>query len=189
MASPVALPLAPPTAPVVVEPPVHKPSWPSVIGLLAMLFGAGGIVLTPLLVWWSTWMTEAAPSPFSNRDLFNDPFMRFFLFFGLALDALLFAAGVSLYLRGKNARRLAILWSAMQVIASLAGAFCAYRIQCEQFASAGPVGAPGMPGGAFNAAAPLIGFFTGLIQGCLPPVLLLIWMRRLSVREYMSTWK
>ena len=61
MSDPESTPLAPPTQPGAIAAPPRPSNWPTVIGIIAIVVGAGGILLNmwgagmPLLMRWFSW--------------------------------------------------------------------------------------------------------------------------------------
>jgi len=189
-----ASPFTPPTQPGPLARPANytpyasaAPVWPTTIGVIGMVFGAGAILLTLGGTAISLVMLKAANAPpapqFSDRWM---PWSLASLFVTCAVAILILIAGIGIAKRRPWGPRAAKVWAVVKIIFVVASTVYGYQMQkatveaMQQSSPASPVPDPQM----------LLGFgmCVGLVWGWALPVFLLIWFGRASVKEEISKW-
>ena len=197
------------TDPPVLHPPLipgavaaSRSSWPTVIGVIAIVFGALGALqgvvglLTPLLVGRFRAFTASnsppgvAADPFAGWDQHQTQLIISALL-TLGAGTLLLVGSILLVMRRRAARGMLLTWAAIKTAVVVYAAWLGYVINQAQFAAmqqygSGPLAGPGMGGilGAMSAAGAVI----GVLWGWALPIFLLFWFMRARVRNELATW-
>jgi hypothetical protein len=188
---------APPTIPgVISRPPTSRePSWPMVVGVVAIVFGALGMLaggyglFAPLLI--SRMSGFAANAPV---DVFG-PMERWKWFLaainavGLLLAIALLTGGIGLASKRPWSRALLLLWAVLKVPYALAMVSVTISMQRDQFAAMQTAGAPAAIGSAVGSVMVTIVSVVTLTWYLALPTFVLIWLSRRSARELVLRWR
>ncbi len=162
-------------------------TWPTVIGVIGIVFGAGAVLLTLGGFGFALLMRNAPgmpPNPqFEDRWL---PWTLASMFVTCAVAILLLVAGVGITKRRAWAPRLAKVWAILKMVIVLGSMIIGFQTQQETMEalqqSAGPSPMPNLEGlVAFSMCG-------GVLWGWALPVFMLIWFSRSSVKEEISRW-
>jgi hypothetical protein len=177
--------------------PFHRePSnWPSVLGVIAIIFGVlailGGLwgMVSPLFVRvFKDLMPREAAAPFDQIQswgawmVLNGAVMT-------TLAGLLLTVGIGLMRRKAWSIPWARVWAVAKMVFVVSQIALQYQIQREQFETmfqADP-GSTGPPPG-FMQLLLAVGFFIGLLWGWALPVFTLVWLGRRKIREDVTSW-
>ena len=194
-ASPRSLPSAPPTQPTDVVTGSVPTSWPTVVGILAIVFGGFGVlggiwgVVYPIVAdrfaemippmqeellqqldEWSGWTTAIATISF-------------------LLAGLLLFGGISLVKKRHRAAPILFIWSILKTVLVFAGIWLQLSIQTQVMDQA-MAQLQTVPGGrAIMGVSIVVGLAGGLIFALAGPIFLLVWFRRGVIKEEVATWK
>jgi len=187
-------PSAPPTAPGPITELRGKASWPTIIGIIAIVFGAGGM-LGALLGSASMIFGELLTMP----GIFGQPAMPeggWRLLFAALLAVSFFVAlmllfgGIYLNYRLKRGARLCKVWAVTKVILvviSTVLGFVNAPATMREAMAAQPGGSPPF-GDAFIYAMMGVGICFGLVWGWALPVFMLIWFSRKKIKAEVAEW-
>lgn len=191
-----ARPLAPPTQ--VELPsrtmPAPAPSWPSVLGILALLLGLFGTlvgafaVLSPLVMsFWAQFVPAEGRTGLAVAERWTTWTVASG---GLAtgLSLLLMVAGIGLLLRRRWACALLQTWAVLRMILAVGQVGVAYVIQQETLASMSQQMPAPMPAQQYVQLFALLGMVISLAWYWALPVFLLIWLARGRLREHVAEW-
>lgn len=191
-----ARPLAPPTQ--VELPsrtmPAPAPSWPSVLGILALLLGLFGTlvgafaVLSPLVMsFWAQFVPAEGRTGLAVADRWTAWTVASG---GLAtgLSLLLMVAGIGLLRRRRWACALLQTWAVLRMMLAVGQVGVAYVIQQETLASMSQQMPAPMPAQQYVQLFALLGMVISLAWYWALPVFLLIWLARGRVREHVAEW-
>ena len=185
----------PPTTPRPGAPPARQTVWPMVIGIIAIVLGAlgvlggcAGLVFTPMLTMMEDVFPPGQPSPLEEvADMV--PALMVVAFAGLLVAALLVLAGSGLASRKPWAMTAALAWAVVKMIFVVVNAYVGYEVNRAQFEAM--QGDPNMP--AFMSALfPAMGAFgscIGIAWGWIFPVFMLIWFSRPKIRSEVRDWR
>lgn len=199
-----ALPPSPPA-----PPPKPAPRWPKTIGIIAILFGAGGL-LQALISPASSLLVKAQMQAYVDMGIeqaqVDDYLARLnslSIKSGIAngcLGALLLTGGILILKRRKPASPLLQTWSVLKIVV---GGFILFqstalsRAQMSLIFSATAMSSGGGGSNLESAEAMMnqfanyglwIGFAFGFIWLAALPVFLIIWFNRTKVRKEMADW-
>lgn len=191
---PAAVPLTPPTAPGVAEAP--KSVWPTVLGIVCIVFGVGGLlmglwgVVAPFLF---SQFAEAMTMDIAPEEL---EAMRAQMFSGLAISALglpvaalLLASGIGLVRRRPGAVRLLQWWAGLKIVYTLVAMLAGIWLQQEQIQAQMRAQGPNGPPEAFILAIMIVSLVVGIAWGWALPAFVLAWFARRPIREEVATWR
>ncbi|MCH7995773.1 MAG: hypothetical protein IIB57_15200 [Planctomycetes bacterium] len=193
--APQSEPSAPPMQPTDVVPGSVPTSWPTVLGILAIVFGGFGILggvwgvvypfvagrladmipqmqaqLALQLEAWSGWSTVISIISFLAAG---------FLIFG----------GVSMVKRRRRATSILFIWSILKIVLIFAGVGVQLAVQ-SQVMDQVTAQLPTVPGGkAIMVGSVAVGLACGLIFQLAGPIFLLVWFRRGAIKEEVATWR
>lgn len=186
---------APPTDPGEISTPQRPSNWPTVIGIIAIVFGALGI-LGGLWNAAAVFMvdTMASMMPPGQADTFE--VMRewrvWTVVFGLmaaVLAVLLLAAGIGLLQRKRGSVQLSRTWAVLKMLFVVGNSVFGYLVQQGTLAALAQQDPNfGKLPGQFIG---VIGVFTIvfiIIWGWALPVFMLIWLSRKKVKADVSRW-
>ncbi len=196
--------VTPPTVPTpALQQHLRRPSqWPTVIGVLAIIFGAfevlggcGGIVLP----WFISAMVEALPEeqPLGMAAMVEwGRWMVAGSLAGLGLGVLLLVGGVRLMQRRPRGRTLCLTWAALRMPVVVFGLVVGYLMQQDHLVAMQEMFAsdPSVPAamsamfGRFMQAGVLAGSVIGLLWGWALPVFMLIWFSRGKIKTEVASW-
>lgn len=194
----------------------QKPSsWPTLFGILAIVFGAIGCldsameILTTTLLgdFQKALLSAEAPAPaypeaqkmaedmMAEATRWNIPSLVISVVL-LGLAAILLIGGIKLLQRSFSARKLLIPWAWAKIGAGTAGSVVGLLIQRSQMDA---IMATADTSGGGSGTLPVmndvltafygVAFFLRVIWVCALPVIFLIWLNRDLVKEDMKTWK
>jgi len=198
-ASPLAAPpaLAPPTTPGAIPAKRRPSAWPDVIGIIAIVIGALGMLSGLLMILqalFADWMTSNAWANASDAEAMREITARWMPWnltisivrFGNAI--LLVVLGAALMKRRPVVARLIVIYCIVQIIAGVAGGITTGLVHSE-------VRAQTTQAQAMRAGATWTLFFGGPGAACFSilwsvafPVFLIIWFGRASVRSEARGW-
>lgn len=191
-------PLTPPTTPGPLGVPQRPSAWPTVIGILAIILGAIGLL-------GSVWGTVA---PFVGDKLLvptgtpADTVARTIMekwkwptlvtnVLGVVAAVMLLTWGIWMHGRRRSCVRLANAWAIFVLLTTVASAVVGYFATEESFAAI--MSSTSMPAGAPTAAVMKAGALIGALCGGLfqaaPPIFILIWLARGKIRAEVATWR
>lgn len=193
-AAPLSLPSTPPMQPGEVVPGSVASAWPTVLGILAIVFGgfgvlggAWGVVLPFVADRLADIAPQMQPHVTLQREAWTGWRMVISISSILAASLLLFG-GISLVRRRHRAASLLFIWSVVKVVLILAGVGLQFAIQPQAIDQAAAQ-LPNLPGGRgllYGGVA--VGIACGLIFQLAGPVFLLVWFRRGVIKEEVATW-
>ena len=187
-------PLTPPIQPAVPY-TFARPSWPVVIGIIAIVLGALGVL-------GGCWATIAYPvmavifraapkQATAGLDLLQE-WRGWTLTMGIAsgvLAVFLLSAGIGLCRRRRWAISVAWWWAVLKMVFVLVGAVMAVVMQQAQFTAIGGQGgapAPLPPGSTLLIGAVTAGFT--VIWGWALPVFMIVWLSRGTIKREIGGW-
>ena len=191
MSDPPPQPLAPPTQPGAIVAPPRPSNWPNVIGIIAIVLGAGGILLgvwgaaAPLLMRWFSWAMIQGQAESLQAWL---PWTASSSLTAAAVAVLLLLGGLKLVKRNPAAPGLLRLWAVLKLPVAVFVTVVQILVQKDQFeAIQGSTGA--MPlGPAFFDLMAVIGVVVPLVWFGALPVFLLIWFARKKSKAVVAGW-
>lgn len=186
-------PAAPPTVRGA-QPAAPRPSsWPTVLGVIAIVLGALAVVgavwqlVMPFVL--GTFLDSLSAGqtadPFAIQ---RNPWMLVIQVIGLILAGVLIAIGVMLLQRRRRARRLGLAWAGIDIIHVFVGVGTGYLLQQAQWAQQQQSGTGTAAIDSSEQIGALIGLGIGLIFGCALPVFMLIWLKRPKIKDEMMQW-
>jgi hypothetical protein len=191
-------PTAPPTSVGPLPPAVNPAVWPTVIGVIAIVFGAFGVlaglwgVLAPLVM---RNFETALPSgvhvseAMSGWEEWTLPLSAA----ATVLAALLLAGGVGLVQLRPWGRRLLMYWAPLKIMLAGVNGILVWHMQAEMLQVQGMAwtsSAPFGPAGGNTAvkAFSMVSLALALVWGAALPVFVLIWFARATIREQVAKW-
>lgn len=173
------IPAAPPTSPDPSAVARRKITWPTVVGIIAIVFAAGGLMtgLGGVVSWLfaETWRPGSGASAAHYRPVM----IPLSAVHGL-LAGLLLAGGIGLIRQRRWAVRVLLTWAWLRVVEGVVNAVVQAMMQREMFQQAGAQ-SPGMPA-PFVHVMTVVSFVFALAWAAALPVFLLIWFRGRRVR-------
>lgn len=192
----VARPLTPPTQ--VELPsrtmPAPAPSWPSVLGIIAIVFGVFGTltgaygVLAPFLM---RFMAQIAPAAGRAGLHVAQQWAAWGVANGAltgALALLLLAAGLGLLRRRRWACTASQVWAVLRIMLAGVQVGVAYFIQQDTLTAVSQQMPASMPSQQYVHSFAALGLVVSLLWYWALPVFLLIWLARGRVREHVAEW-
>ncbi len=196
--------LTPPTlpTPALQQHPRRPSQWPTVIGVLAIIFGAlevlGGCVgiVSP---WFMSAMAAALPEEQSLGMAAMVEWGRWMVagsLAGLGLGVLLLLGGVSLMQRRPRGRTMCLTWAALRMPVVVFGLVVGYLMQQDHLVAMQEMFAsdPNVPAamsamfGRFMQVAAVLASVIGLLWGWALPVFMLIWFSRGKIKTDVAAW-
>lgn len=188
-------PAAPnPVPPMVTSVAPDKPVWPTVIGVISIVYGLWGVlngcggIFSPFYM---QHLGGVIPDD-QSKAVFDGLSEHFGLglavgLSGLLVGGLLLASGIGLILRRRWSIRAHTIWAVLAILQSgLAGVYGFY-IQQTQFQAMKAGGMPPMP--IPMEAFAVVGLFIGLVFLCVYPTFVLVWFFRATIRAQMVGWR
>lgn len=178
----------PPTTPLPYVPPEPPRSkWPTIVGILAIIWGSLGILgaiwaAVALMIPGLTRATASQPSPIPHSiEIISGPI-------NAALAVLLLIGGVKLISRRILGVRLLKTWAVIDVITTVGGlVFAATGISQMIQDMRQTTGPAPMPPGVLETMV-LGGMCVGLVFGIAPPIFALVWFARRTIKDEVATW-
>ena len=191
MSEPDPQPLAPPTHPGAIAAPVRPSNWPTVIGIIAIVLGAGGILVglwgaaAPLLMRWFSWAMIQGQAESLQAWL---PWTVSSSLAAAAVAILLLVGGLKLVKRNPAAPRLLRLWAILKLLVAVFMTIVGILVQNDQFeAIQGSTGAMPLGPGFFDLMAGIGVVLSVVWYGALP-VFMLIWFARKKSKAEVAGW-
>jgi len=171
-----------------------RPVWPTVIGVISIVFGllgalqgCGGIVM-PFAM---NGLTGLMPDD-QSKAVFAG--MSDHLAWGvaagvtgMAVGVLLLTAGIGMVQRRRWSVRAHTIWAVLAILQSGVGGVYGFLIQQSQFQT---MKAGGMPPTPFPMEAfAAVGVLVGLLFACAYPVFMLVWVFRSVIRDQVAGWR
>lgn len=179
----------PPTSRVLVPPPVALSKWPTVIGVVAIVYsglmlvcGGGGAVMSRFAL--SHQQIQA--QLFETGSLYKMSYAVWML--SWAASILLLIAGIGLTMRRRWSVSVARIWAVAAAIMALLGAVLGYANADTVMNQMAQSSRTAMPAGAMSAFA-LIGVLISLLFHLALPVFLLIWFAREKIKAEAAGWR
>lgn len=200
--APTMSPPAPPTTAGAVTSSSHQSKWPTVIGIIAIVVGIGG-VLTSCLNLASPFLMKK----FVNRDTMTVPvseqmrasmavakewetWIAIINCAGLILGVVLLMAGIGMLSRRSYAAGLVRTWAWLKTIQVAVSAVISYfvgqetmKFMSDEFGRQGQQ----VPGGFLNVV-PVLGVLFVLAWGWALPIFMLIWFSRGRIKDETEQW-
>lgn len=180
----------PPTSSAVSPTP---PVWPTVIGVISIVFGSLGLlngcvglimpfVIGKLMVFFTDAKMQAMFGSMSGHAGWSIAAGVT----GMAVGGLLLASGIGSVGQRRWSTRTHAIWAVLAILQSGVSGMYAYLLQQAQFEAMQGAGVPMMPmmGEAFAA----VGLLIGLMFACAYPIFMLVWLMRAPIREQVSRW-
>ncbi len=183
---------APPVRPGPIGVAPKPPSWPTVIGVIAIAFGAlgafGGLwgIAAPFFM---DAMGRFMPQGDAGIESFREHAVHSAIYSGVAtcLAVLLIVGGAHLVRRRTSSVRLLRVYAVLRIPEAIWGTVLTWYAQRGQFEAMQQQGGPAMPA----ALTEIIMLFTILLTitwALAMPAFLLIWFARARVREDVARW-
>jgi len=188
-------PVVPPTQAGQMYIPTQPSKWPTVIGIIAIVFGVlgalGGIwgAITSIFMDKMMFMT-----PPGQRDHIVDSMreMSGLTIVGGLLSmfaaVLLFVAGVGLVKCRPWSGKLCNTWAFLKIVVLIFSTYVGYMTQ-QAMMEAMIQNNPNMAANPGMMIGASIGVFIGLVWGLALPVFMLIWFSRAKVKQEVATWR
>lgn len=190
-----AAPLVPPTRPGGLEGPPRPSTWPKVIGIIAIVFGALGI-LGGLYGILGPWIVEEIASIMprgteGTLDVFRESagWLIGTSIVTTGVAALLLAGGVGLLKRRRWSVGTCRAWAVLKMLLVLVNTVVGYYLQHASLTSISeqtPAGAQISP--EFVDAMVVLGLIIGVAWSWALPVFMLIWLGRGKIKSETSAW-
>ena len=192
---PLGIPGAPPTQPVTYAPPAQRSSWPTVLGIIAIVLGALGILgglwgLISPMVMKAAWANAPAP----NQAMLDaiEPWRGWVVLCALVTIVLaiaLLVSGIGLVRRRTWARPLCQTWAVFKILYVLASSGLGYQMARASYDTASQQ-SPNLPalGPTFAQSMAAVGVCVGIVWSCALPVFLLIWLSRARIKAEIAEW-
>lgn len=186
-----APPPVPPTE-VVYEQP--QSTWPTVIGIICIVFGGFGILgglwgaVVPFLM--ST-VASMMPDPAGTMDASFAAVTRYRAItipvsvISAVVAALLLVGGIQLLRRRFAARRVLLIWAIIKIFLVVAAVMVNIPMQRAQLEAQQAQGMPAMP--MMNLIGPITAA-CGVVFGWALPIFILIWLMRRPIRDEIEAW-
>lgn len=191
-------PAVPPTEIGYATPPTPPSAWPTVIGIIAIVFGVGGSLLgifgllSPIIN-----KAIAQNMPTSQQTMLDSmappplwAIVNSLITLGLAV--LLLVAGITLMRRVASGRGLCRTWAVLKILLVTVNAVIGYFMATQmadamtQMQQQNPA-MQGAPAGFMQGMAG-IGVCVGLVWGWALPIFMLIWFSRARIKEETASW-
>jgi hypothetical protein len=189
-------------------PAASRTVWPTVIGVIAIVFACLGLLqgcgaaLAPAFMGWMADLMGRSGLPGTESTVAQFEATAQFLVEGVILGVvaiglaiLLLVGGIALVRRRAMAVRACLAWAVLKLAYALPKAWYTYLTSAVQFqamreSTAGTAGAPPLPAAmyrGFEIMTPLIALGELIFIWALP-IFILVWMRRGPIRREMRTW-
>lgn len=184
---------APPTEAGPLAAPVS--SWPTTLGIIAIIFGAGAMLTTAATLASTKWShLQNAQMDANSAAMLQAvqakwrPFTVGTSAVYLVLGVLLLYAGILLLKRRSSSARIIRWWSALKLGSVLANSVVGYFVTRETMAAIA-TNTPGLPPmGQMQETFVFFGVLLGLAWGCALPIFMLIWFSRNRIKQEMAHW-
>lgn len=192
------VPAAPPTAQGHVVLTRGPAAWPTVIGVITIILGVGGVI-NGLIGSFAPVVMNSIIAGFQTNPIMGVVNKWQYWNMGIAaigglIAVILLVGGILLFRRRAISIPLLRVWAIakilLAIVSSIAGTMILLeqsQVTAQQIAAASP-GAPPIAAGAMDAFG-ILGIVFGFLWMLALPVFLLIWFRRKSVRTDVHRWK
>ena len=191
---PAFTPLTPPTMASPLSPPPRAQNWPTVIGIIAIVFGVLAVLagiwacVFPLFV---DKLTAAMPGPQRAVMQVTQEWRGWTIASGAIaalLAALLLVGGAGLAARRAWARPVCFTWAGLKMAFAVVQAAIGYEIQQQTFtAMKNDPSMAAVPMGLTEGAA-LAGVVLGCLWGWALPVFTVVWFTRPTIKAQIAEW-
>lgn len=170
-------------------------AWPTVLGILAIIFGGFGVlggVWGIVYPFFAGGVAEMFPPMQAQMMQQIDEWSGWSM--ALALISFLFAGlllygGISLVRRRQRAASILFIWSILKIVLILVSVGFQLSLQTQVMDQA-TAQLPPVPGGrAIMVGSVAVGVACGAIFWLAGPVFLLVWFRRRVIKEEVATWR
>ena len=183
--------VAPPMQPGIPMMAAPQSKWPTVIGIIAIIWAAFGL-LGGVCGLGGIFMARSMPTNFPGApgmSMGASPMMLFGFFISLILRSCLLALGIGLIKRRPWAAKWIRIWAVVEILGSVVGTVIGYFAQQTQFAAmANQPGMQQMPPAFFQGMA-VFSVGCGLLIAWALPVFVLIWFSRDKIKDEVATWQ
>ncbi len=185
---------APPTTPAALPSLAAKTTWPTVMGIIAIIFGGFGALgsLSQIVSPFMMEMVGANTSAQAEQEAVFEAignwkyYMAFVGVGSLVLSVMLFICGLKLLKRSRSVSALLLKWSIGKMVWSVIVIIITFGMQSEQFAAMSETN-QGMSQAITGVVAILSAIF-GLLFAWAFPIFTLIWMRRATIVAEVQQW-
>ncbi len=186
-------PSTPPRQPGALGVPSRPSTWPTVLGVIAIVLGGlgalggcWGVVAVPLM---EAFLGTAPGGTVPGVALYQG--WTWWIMLGSAittcLAVLLLVSGIGMLKHLRWGVTAACWWAILKMVFVVVNIIPAYMMQQEQFEALSQQGVPAMGGGLF-AVVGVFSIVFGLVWGCALPVFLLIWFARATIKAETADW-
>ncbi len=190
------LAFAPPTVPGPLGRPPRQVAWPAPIGIIAIVFGAVGALMSvygAVMPWMMSSWSFYTPGTAKTFDPFAA--MRHWALWlsvvngiGVLVAAMLLAGGIGLLMRRAWGATLLVAWAIVRIPFAVALTFLTVVMQQEQME--GMASQTGTPfGTAFVSGFAWFGAIISLAWYGALPTFMLIWFTRTQIRKNVEAWR
>lgn len=183
----------PPTQPGAIEQPRKATSWPTVIGVIAIVYGvigllggACGLVSQEVV----TDQATSAPAGMAMTEEMQSPAMKAWssvgTVIGLGLSVLLIGGGIQLTRRRRNGGACVKVWAVANILMVLVGMGITMTAMTSSMEQMPGTQFPGSPG--FFEGMIIFSLLVGVLIGCAVPVFMLIWFSRKTIKDEVAGW-
>jgi hypothetical protein len=193
-----AQPVAPPMQPGQIPMPEQRSTWATVIGVIAIVLGSGGILsgcwslASPFV--FDFFRNMIPPGQATGMEVMDaiDEWRSWTIINSLltiAVATLLLVVGIGLLKRRRWAVGAGVAWAILKTLLALVTAVFVYMIQQAAFEAMGQQvpAAPGLGLAFYRMIAVCSAAFT-VLWYCAFPVFLLIWLSRAKVKADVADW-
>lgn len=190
---PPPLPVAPPTVQGEVVKMRIEPVWPTVIGIISIIFGVGGVLVSiygalMFLIFDSVMGMGAQPEEMTHAVEKYVVWSSVSSALGIPIAALLLTGGILLLKKRPIAPTLLVWWSILRIFNGLMQAAIAALMQSAQFEAIGSSGA-GAPMAGMGQIIAIVTLILSAGWASALPVFMLIWFSREKVRAVVASWR
>jgi len=190
-----AAPAVPPRERLPFEPVARSPLWPTVLGVIAVVFGALGAIgacfrMLSLLIMQPLGQAAARqgqPDPFAFMSDWAGWIVTVSVA-ALLVAGMLLAGGIGLLRRAAWGRGVILAWVVAKMILVIAQVFMNFEMQKDQMAALAESGTTVSGMQAMIQAMGVVGVVIGILWGWALPVFMLIWLSRAKVRAQVAGW-
>jgi len=185
---------APPTMAGPLPTPARTSSWPTAVGVIAIVFGAGGLLanlwgaLAPLFIGAIAEHMPAGQQASIDVAIHWQNWTVAFSLLQFVLAILLLLGGIGLLQRRPSGRRRLLWWAPLKMLAAVAGLFVGWAMQQESLQVMQQQGGPAALGAKMAQSFTVVGLVLALLWGCALPVFMLIWFTRPTIRAEVANW-
>ncbi|HSW46695.1 MAG TPA: hypothetical protein VLM89_14125 [Phycisphaerae bacterium] len=182
-------PSTPPIQPGGLTMEAEPSKWPTVIGIIAVVLAAIGILGGVCGLVQSFVPRPGMPAGAGGpaMEFHVTPMMTVLAVVGFAFSAGLLAIGIGLLKRRPWSVTLARFWAPLSILLAVCNFFVVHAMQKQMFEAMADQGTPvpqGMAGGIAAGSAAC-----GLMFGCAFPVFMLIWFARRKIKDEVAGWE